>query len=123
MLPTFILPETVTRQDGASADVLFENNGRAVQLTLGITRIVEQESLEVSIWGSADQQDWRQIAAFPQKFYCGVYTLTLDLTHLSDVHYVRAHWKMDRWANYEHAPLFEFYLRAEEGTLRRASAA
>jgi len=27
-------------------------------LTLGITRIIEQESLDVSIWGSANNAEW-----------------------------------------------------------------
>jgi hypothetical protein len=123
MLPTFMLPETVTRQDGAGAEIALDNRARVVRLTLGITRILEQESLEVSIWGSADQHDWRKVAAFPQKCYCGVYPLVLDLTHDEDVGYLRAQWKMGRWANAELAPLFGFYLRAEEGSLHHASAA
>jgi hypothetical protein len=123
MRPTFILPETVTRQDGASADLAVEDAAKVVQLTLGITRILEQESLDVSVWGSADQQEWRQIAAFPQKFYCGVYSLMLDLTSHANVRYLRAQWKMGRWANSEPAPLFGFYLRVEEGSLHHASAA
>jgi hypothetical protein len=123
MLPTLILPETVMRQDGASEDIALENSGRLVQLTLGITRILEQESLEVSVWGSADKEEWRQLAAFPQKFYCGTYALSLDLTNQADVRYLRVHWKMGRWTNRESAPLFGFYLRAEEGRLTRHAAA
>ena len=128
MRPTLLLPETVTRQDGVSAEIALEKSDRLVQITLGITRILEQESLEVSVWGSSsdspDQEDWRQIAAFPHKFYCGVYTLTLDLARQADVRYLRVHWKMGRWTNCEPAPLFGFYLRMEEGRLsRHASAA
>jgi hypothetical protein len=123
MLPTFLLPETVTRQNGSSADLALEKNNGVVQLTLGITRILEQESLEVTIWGSSDQQSWHQIAAFPQKFYCGNYPLLLDLTHHDNVRYLRANWKMDRWGNREPAPLFGFFLRAEEGHLHRHATA
>jgi hypothetical protein len=119
MLPALLLPETVTRQDGVSAEITLEHTRRLVQVTLGITRILEQESLEVSIWGSEDRESWRHIAAFPQKFYCGVYSLSLNLTDHSDLRYLRAHWKMGRWANREPAPLFGFYLRAEEGKLTR----
>ena len=32
-------------------------------LTLGITRILEQESLEVTIWGSSDGEKWEVAAA------------------------------------------------------------
>ncbi|MGH9592289.1 MAG: hypothetical protein ACRD5L_04305 [Bryobacteraceae bacterium] len=124
MLPTFMPPETVTRQNGASAEVALENSCRLAQFTLGITRILEHESLEVSIWGSADRQDWRLIAAFPQKSYCGTYLLLLDLAHHADLRFLRAQWKMGRWGNQERAPLFGFYLRVEEGRLaHRASAA
>ena len=123
MLPTLLLPETVTRQDGASTELALEDSGRPVQLTLGITRILEQESLEVSIWGSADQEEWRQIAAFPHKSYCGLYPMTLDLTQHKDVRFISAHWKMGRWGNREADPLFGFYVRAEEGRLQRSAAA
>ena len=51
-------------------------------LTLEITKIIEQESLDVSIHGSADAAGWdaKPIAAFPQKFYCGQSPMLLDLT-------------------------------------------
>ena len=78
MLPQFLLPETVARQDGMGAEMPFER--KIVQLTLGITRIIAQESLEVSVWGSADGEHWRPLVAFPQKFYCGNYQLILDMT-------------------------------------------
>ena len=123
MLPTLLLPETVTRQDGVSDELTLENTAKVVRLTLGITRIIEQESLEVSIWGSSDRQGWYQIAAFPQKCYCGTYPLLLDLTGHSDVRYLRVNWKMGRWAHREPAQLFGFYVRAEEGRLHRVSAA
>ena len=121
MLPQFLLTETVARQDGIGAEVPIERE--IVQLTLGITRIIAQESLEVSVWGSADGEHWRTLMVFPQKFYCGTYPVVLDMTSHTDVRYLRAQWKMGRWARSsdhdERAPLFGFYLRAEEGRLRR----
>ena len=125
MLPQFLLPETVARQDGMGAELPFER--KIVELTLGITRIIAQESLEVSVWGSADGEHWRPLAAFPQKFYCGNYSLVLDITRYPGVRYLRAQWKMVRWtrcSNHdERAPLFGFYLRAQEGRLRREAGA
>lgn len=117
MLPQFLLPETVARQDGMGTEIAFERE--IVQLTLGITRIISQESLEVSVWGSADGEFWRPLVAFPRKFYCGTYSIHLDLTRYDDVRYLRAQWKMGRWTQDERAPLFGFYLRAEEGRMRR----
>jgi len=121
MLPQFLVPETVARQNGMGAEMPFER--KILQLTLGITRIISQESLEVSVWGSADGEQWRPLAAFPPKFYCGTYSMHLDLTRHEDVRYLRAHWKMGRWIRDERAPLFGFYVRAEEGHLRREAGA
>ena len=115
MLAQFLLPETVAREDGTGAEIPFEN--KVVHLTLGITRILAHASLDVSVWGSADGEHWRFLIAFPQKFYCGTYSMVLDMRRHADVRYLRAQWKMGRWAHDELAPLFGFYLRAEEGRL------
>ena len=121
MLPQFLLPETVAREDGTGAEMACES--RVIQLTLGITRIMARESLEVSVWGSADGEQWRPLVAFPQKFFCGTYPMTLDLSRHLDVRHLRAQWKMGRWISDEQAPLFGFYLLAEEGRLRREAGA
>ena len=117
MLPQFLLSDTVAREDGAGPEMACER--KIVRLTLGITRIIPQEKLEVSVWGSPDGKRWRLLLAFPQKFYCGNYSLYLDLTRHSDVRYLRAQWKIGSWARDERAPLFEFHLRAEDVWLRR----
>lgn len=125
MLPQLLLPETIARQDGMGTEIAFER--KIVQLTLGITRIIAQESLEVSVWGSADGESWRPLVVFPRKFYCGTYSIHLDLARYEDVRYLRAQWKMGRSTPGSHhderAPLFGFYLRAEEGRMRRAAGA
>jgi hypothetical protein len=124
MLPQFLLPEAVARQDGMGEAMAFER--KIVQLTLGITRVIAEESLEVSVWGSADGEHWRPLVAFPQKFHCGNYSLVLDMTSHDDVRYLRAQWKMGRWHSTTHderAPLFGFYVRAEEGRMRRGAGA
>src|SRR2546421_165096 len=83
--------------DGPSVDVSGAAS-RVFLVTLSITKIIEQESLEVSIFGSADGTTWgvKAIAAFPQKFYCGESPLLLDLTAHTDVQFVRAHWEVAR---------------------------
>ncbi len=112
MRPQFVLPETVARADGVGREFAIEN--KVVQLTLGITRIRAQESLEVSVCGSPDGEHWRPLAVFPQKFYCGTYSMVLDLSLHPNVIYLRAEWKILRWNQDERAPLFEFYLLAGE---------
>ena len=124
MASKFLLPESLAQQDGAGAAIALDAaRGRPLLLTLGITRIVEQESLEVCVWGSADKQNWRMLQAFPRKFYCGTYSLLLDLERYRDISYLRAQWRMSRWGRGEAVPLFGFYLSAEEGVLHAIGAA
>jgi hypothetical protein len=123
-MPMFLLPESVVRQDGFGADCALESDrGKPLLLTLGITRTMEQESLEISIWGSSDKGDWSLLQVFPQKFYCGTYSLVLDLTASPEVRYLRANWKMNRWGQGELAPLFGFYLKADQSKLHAVGAA
>ena len=117
MLPGFLLPETTVREAGNSSEMdLGESKGRLVLLTLGITRIIEQESLDVSIWGSADGHEWgtKPLIAFPQKFYCGTYQILLDLTPHADVRFVRVKWSAQRWGKGDNRPMFGFYVFAQE---------
>jgi hypothetical protein len=124
MLPSFLLPETVIREDGEGPVVdLGSSQGRPLLLTLGITRIIEQESLDVSIWASADQSAWaaKPLAVFPQKFYCGTYQLLVDLSEFPEVRYLKAKCKVARWGRGDPKPLFGAYLFAQE-TQPRAAA-
>ena len=117
MLPAFLIPEAVIREDGEGPEIsLGASQGKLLLLTLGITRIIEQESLDVSIWGSADKVNWsaRPLICFPQKFYCGTYQLLLDLSDHGEVKYLRARYKVNRWGHGEPRPLFGVYLFAQE---------
>jgi hypothetical protein len=101
--------------DGAAVDVGGADE-RVFLVTLAITKIIEQESLDLSIYGSADGTTWgaKSIAAFPQKFYCGESPLLLDLTTHQDVKFVRAHWEVARWGRGHETPLFEFGVTMKE---------
>ena len=117
MLPQFLLPETTVREAGAGPNLpLGDHEGGSLILTLGITRIIEQESLDLSIWGSADGTDWgsRPLVAFPQKFYCGTYQILLDLSGHADVKYLRVKWQVNRWGKGNPKPLFGIYLFVQE---------
>jgi hypothetical protein len=112
--------------DGPSVD-LSGASGHVFLLTLEISKIIEQESLEVSIHGSADGAAWgaKPLVAFPQKFYCGQSPLLLDLTAHPDVKFVRAHWEVARWGRGVETPMFEFGLSLKEvpaQVLREAAA-
>jgi len=101
--------------DGPCVDVSAATN-RVFLVTLAITKIIEQESLDISIYGSADGEAWgaKSIAAFPQKFYCGESPLLLDLTAHPDVKFIRLHWEVARWGRGTETPMFEFDVSLKE---------
>src|ERR1700680_1815022 len=118
MIDTFLVAEKTVvsaKGDGPPADVSGAG-GRVFLLTLEINRIIEQESLEVSVFGSADGTTWgaKPLAAFPQKFYCGETPLLLDLTEHAEAEFVRAHWEVARWGRGVETPMFEFDVRLKE---------
>ena len=117
MLPEFLVPETVTHQNGTGPEVeLGQSSGKQLLLTLGITRIIEQESLDIEIWGSTDRVAWgaKPLLKFPQKFYCGTYSLLLNLSNHPEVKYLRVSYKLNRWGRGEPTPLFGFYVFVQE---------
>jgi hypothetical protein len=118
-----LLPESVFRLDGSSPEfALAAARGKPLLLTLGITRAVEHESLDLSVWGSEDQSHWHKLTAFPRKFYCGTYFHMLDLTRRPEIRYLRAQWQMSRWGAEDATPLFGFGLLVEETKLKTAGA-
>lgn len=125
MIPNFLIPEQVVRQDatGPVIDLGSERPG-ALALTFGITRVIEQESIDVAVYGSADGEtfDPKPLAAFPQKFYCGTYAMHLDLSGSPDTRYLRAGWKLNRWGRGEPTPLFSVYIFAEAASARAMAA-
>jgi hypothetical protein len=125
MLQEFLLPETTVREAGAGSEIdLGGQMGGTLLLTLGITRIIEQQSIDISIWGSADGTEWgdKPVASFPQKFYCGTYQIVLDLTDRPEVRYLRAKWQVNRWGKGDSKPLFTVYLFAQTAQQELAAA-
>lgn len=117
MLPNFLFPETEVRKDGEGSAVEVGNAAaKTLQLTLGITDAVEQESLDVMVLGSPDSAQWtaKPVATFPQKFYTGVYTIVLDLGETPDIQFLKVKYKVNRWGHWTTGPQFRFYVFAEE---------
>jgi len=116
MLPNFLFEEqtVTTNGEGPPLDIQ-DAAGKAIQLTLGITEIVEQESLDVAIYGSADGIEWtpKPLTSFPQKFYNGMYTIVLDLRPLPEIRFLKAVYKMNRWGMWTSGPSFKFFVFAE----------
>ena len=121
MLPTLLLPESIARADGTGPEIdLGSKRGKLLVLTLGITRIIEQESLEVSIFGSSDGEKWgnRPIATFPPKFYCGIYSILLNLAAQPDVRFLKVQLEDEPLEQGEAVPMFGFYVYAEQSGAR-----
>ena len=115
---TILVPSgtvATAKGDGPAIDVSGARE-RVFLVTLSITKIIEQESLDVSLFGSADGATWgaKSIAAFPQKFYCEESPLLLDLTAHPEVKFVRAHWEVARWGRGTETPMFEFGVTMKE---------
>jgi hypothetical protein len=118
MMEAFLVPEKTVvnaKGDGPALE-LSAAEGRVFLLTLAITSIIEQESLDVSIQASVDGATWdaKPVAAFPQKFYREESPLLLDLSARPDVKFIRAHWEVGRWGRGSETPMFEFYVTVRE---------
>jgi hypothetical protein len=75
---------------------------------LTITNQLEQESLDVSIWGSADGENWgtKPLLKLPQQFYRGTTKMVLDLTPRPEIRFIRAKWELNRWGRVAPTPMF-----------------
>jgi hypothetical protein len=87
---------------------------RTFLCSMDITEQIEQESVDVSVWGSADGQDWGKLPLLkmPQRFYRGDTRQVLDLALKPEVRFLRAKWELTRWGRVTPHPMFVlgFYL-------------
>ena len=118
MLEAFLVPPKTrvsSKGDSAALDLSGAAH-RVLLVVLRITDAVEQESLDLTLWGSADGAAWtaKPVAVFPQKFYVGETPMLLDLTDLPDVKHLRAHWEVSRWGRGDVTPMFEFQVAMRE---------
>jgi hypothetical protein len=116
MRPAFLIPETTVHENGQGPVIdLGLPVPASILLSLGITQVVEQESLAIDIFTSTDAESWSSSPALsiPQKFYAGVSSLLLNLSAHPDARFLRAQWKVNRWGRGAMTPLFSFYLFAE----------
>jgi len=118
MIDTVLVPtKTVVNAKGDSPAIDISAAGHGIFLaTLDITDIIEQESLEIGIFGSPDGTAWdpKPIATFPQKFYRGQTPFLVDLSSHPNVKFIRAHWDVARWGRGSETPMFEFGLSLKE---------
>jgi len=118
MIDTFLVPDktvVTAKGDGPAVDVSGAAH-RVFLLSLNITNVVEQESLDLSVHGSADGTAWgaKPLASFPQKFYRAEHPLLLDLSQHAELKFLRAHWEVNRWGRGTEIPMFEFHVTLKE---------
>lgn len=84
--------------------------GKRILVVLRVTGIIEQESLDVTVWGSADGNDWgaKPLFEFRQQFYAGVTPAAVDLTQRPELRFLQARWHVNRWGRGYPRPHFEF---------------
>jgi len=118
MVDAFLIPNNTVitaKGDSEPLDVSAASN-TAFLATLSITKIVEQQAIEVSFFTSADGATWeaKPVASLPQKFYIGEYPLMVDLSQANGAKFLRAHWEVSRWGRGFTTPNFEIGLRVRE---------
>jgi hypothetical protein len=118
MLDAFLVPEktaVTAKGDSEALDISAASNP-VFLLTLSIDEVVEQESIEITLFTSADSTTWeaKPVATLPQKFYVGEYPVLVDLTAIANAKFVRAHWDVNRWGRGATTPRFVCGVRIRE---------
>ena len=81
---------------------------RTFVCSMDITDQIEQESVDLSIWGSEDAQNWgtKPLLMMSQRFYKGETRLVLDLSMKPQIRFLRAKWELNRWGRVAPHPMF-----------------
>jgi hypothetical protein len=81
---------------------------RTFLCTMLITDQIEQESIDIAVWGSPDGQNWgaKPLLMMPQRFYRGETRQVLDLTLKPEIRFIRAKWELVRWGRVAPHPMF-----------------
>ena len=100
---------------GIAVDVR-SSKTRTFFCVMEITYQLEQESIDVSIWGSADGEDWgkQPLLRLPQQFYRGETRAVLDFALLPEINFIRAGWVLTRWGRVTPLPIFKLGLQLIE---------
>jgi hypothetical protein len=109
--------DTLVKESGFSAAVdIRASQTRTFFCVMNITDQIEQESVDVSIWGSADGGNWgtHPILKLPQQFYRGETRAVLDLTLVPEINFIRAGWDLNRWGRVAPLPMFVLGLHLKE---------
>jgi hypothetical protein len=113
-----LIPEGTLLQgngNGATVDIR-ESATRTFYCTMQIREQIEQESVDVAVWGSADGENWGTLPLLklPQQFYRGEMRAVLELSFAPEVIFIRAAWELNRWGRVAPTPMFVLGLHLTE---------
>ena len=109
--------ETTVRESGHGEKVdVRASSTRTFFCVLVISDQIEQESVDLSVWGSADGQDFGKfpLLKMPQRFYRGDTRQILDLSLRPEIRFIRARWELARWGRVVPHPMFVLGFRLTE---------
>src|SRR5271156_6891607 len=112
-----IAPGTQLTANGEGhAQEIASSQTRTFLCSMFISDQIEQESVDISVWGSADGQDWGKLPLLkmPQRFYRGETRQVLDLTLKPEVRFLRAKYDLTRWGRVAPHPMFVIGFRLLE---------
>ena len=117
-MPTNLVPRG-TRMEASGNGERYDvsaSRTRTFVVALEILEQIEQESIDLSIWGSEDGENFgaKPLLKLPQRFYCGTTRLVLDLTARPEVKFIRARWDLNRWGRVAPTPMFVIDVSLEE---------
>jgi hypothetical protein len=101
--------------DGEVFDIS-SSTTRTFLVTLAVFDQIEQESIDLSVWGSTDRQNWGHIPLLklPQMFYRGQGSLVLDISFRPEIKFLRPKWELNRWGRVAPEPMFVIGAKAVE---------
>jgi hypothetical protein len=119
MAVDFVLIAPGTRLTSNGEGQSFEissSQTRTFLCSMEITDQMEQESVDISVWGSADGQDWGKmpLLKMPQRFYRGETRQVLDLSLKPEIRFIRAKYDLTRWGRVAPHPMFVLGFHATE---------
>lgn len=113
-----LIPQaTLLQENGSGTAVdIRDSSTRTFFCVMLINDQIEQESVDVNIWGSADGENWgtHPILKLPQQFYRGETRAVLELALVPEVNFIRAGWEMKRWGRVAPLPMFVLGLHLAE---------
>ena len=112
-----VAPDTLMESNaGGEAIDVGGSASRTFLCMLVISDQIEQEYLDVSIWGSADGQSWatQPLLRLPQRFYRGETRGVLELALRPEVKFIRAKWDVFKWGRGAPVPMFRAGLHLAE---------